>query len=127
LQVIPGAITFIYDVSHNPAAAEWLAKKIKSLNSKGKTYAVFSMLADKDIVTTLQVMKGVIDKWYTAPLAVPRGISAEKLVQNFQQAEVNNMQLFTDIATAKQAALNTASAGDQIIVFGSFHTVKEAF
>lgn len=91
IQVLPGTVTTILDVSHNPAAAQFLANHLQQFPFAGKTRAVFSMLADKDIVATLQVMKNYIDEWHVAPLQVERGALHEKLIQSFQQAEIENV------------------------------------
>ena len=126
IQVIPGEITHVFDVSHNPAAAEWLAKNLSKITGKGKTRAVFSQLADKDIVATILTIKQWIDDWFIAPLPVARGATQNKLAECFQQASVKNVTHYPAIKDAYQAAINASKRGDRIIVFGSFHTVSEA-
>jgi dihydrofolate synthase/folylpolyglutamate synthase len=123
IQVVPGSVTKILDVSHNPAAAEFLAQKIVKLGCAGKTRAVFSMLADKDIVGTIQVMKKLIDVWHIAALPVLRGTTLELLQETFRKARVEFVISHPDIVTAYQAAVEESQAGDRVIVFGSFYTV----
>jgi len=124
LQVIPGKITHLFDVSHNPAAAEWLAKWLQKNPIQGKTQAVFSMLADKDIVTTLLVTKEVIDNWFIAPINEPRGASLDLLNDSFQKADVV-VHSHRSLAEAYQAAVKSSKIGDRIIIFGSFRTVAQ--
>lgn len=125
IEVIPGDITHIYDVSHNPASAEFLATFLKKNPVVGKTHAVFSMLADKDIVSTIKVIQECINHWYVAPLAVLRGTSIDVLADSFQKANVNSITLQSSIKNAYDTAVKTAQIGDRIVVFGSFRTVAE--
>lgn len=123
IQVIPGDITQIFDVSHNPAAVGWLADYLQRNPVSGKTLAVFSMLADKDIYSTIEGIKNHIHHWYSAPLPIQRGASVDMLAENFSKAGIEKTTLFEDIAEAFEAACKDAKAGDCILVFGSFHTV----
>jgi dihydrofolate synthase/folylpolyglutamate synthase len=127
IQVIPGDITHVFDVSHNPAAAKWLADNISKITCKGKTRAVFSQLADKDIVATILIIKQLIDDWFIAPLPVTRGATKNKLVECFEQANVKNVTHYLEIKDAYQAAMDVSKQGDCIVVFGSFHTVSRVF
>jgi dihydrofolate synthase/folylpolyglutamate synthase len=138
IQIIPGEVTEIYDVSHNPAAVAHLAKNFdKNLDNNlaknldkyphtGRTIAIFSMLADKDIFNSISVIADKIDAWYIAPLAVKRGASIHQLQTAFSLANINPI-MFSSIQEAYyQAALN-ARAGDRLLIFGSFHTVAAVF
>jgi dihydrofolate synthase/folylpolyglutamate synthase len=100
---------------------DFLQKK----NTTGKTRAVFSMLADKDIVSTLAFIKKYIDVWYVAPLNTERAASKEMLAAIFQQAEIENLHWYDSIKKAHEIALNEANDSDRVVVFGSFHTVAE--
>jgi len=125
IQIIPGAITEIYDVSHNPAAMELLKKRLKELPCDGKTLAVFSMLGDKDILNSIKNIAEEIDAWFVAPLNTSRSASKEQLVEIFSQATIVNATFFSSIHEAYFAAKAYANSGDRIIIFGSFHTVAE--
>jgi dihydrofolate synthase/folylpolyglutamate synthase len=123
VQVKEGPITEIYDVSHNPASCAYLAERLSALNSSGKTFAVFSMLADKDIVSSIQSIRDNIDVWYVAPLPVKRAASQEMLAKAFKEAGINAMIFFPSIQKAYAAAKQNAQKGDRLVMFGSFHTV----
>ncbi len=127
IQVIPGLITRILDVSHNPAAAELLAHFLRQHKSNGKTHAVFSMLADKDILATLHVMRDCIDEWYIASLQTERAASLSVLEYCFRMAGINDVRSYANIKSANQAALEDSNPADRIIIFGSFYTVAEAY
>ena len=124
IQIVPGSVTQIYDVSHNPAAVKLLAKKIKNL-SDGKTHAVFSMLADKDIIESIHQIKAAIHHWYVAPLLdVKRAASFLMLKEAFLSAHVQAVTFFSSIEEAYLSAHQKAKEGDNIVIFGSFHTVS---
>lgn len=126
IQVVPGIVPVIYDVAHNPASAKWLADYLERNPLQGKTIAVFSMLADKDIVSTLNVIKTQMDSWNIAPLSVTRGSSSDFLLECFNKANVFNVTVHESIENACYFARDTATKGDRIVVFGSFHTVASA-
>lgn len=124
IQVMPDKVTRIFDVSHNPAAAELLADYL-SRNPYPKIRAVFSMLSDKDIVATLLVMKEWVNNWYIASLPVKRGASTDKLLASFQQAGISSVSSYVTIDEAYQNAMNESEKGECVVIFGSFHTVAE--
>ena len=125
IQVIQGDVTKIFDVSHNPAAAEFLAVWLTENPCDGKTRAVFSMLADKDIVQTIWVMKNLIDEWFVAPLSGPRAASQGVLEYCFRKASVSKVNFYPQITDAYPAAMKKSKSADCVVVFGSFHTVAE--
>lgn len=124
-QILSEYPTVILDVGHNPHAARALRDSLKTLPVANKQLAVFSMLADKDIDTVLGIMNDQIDKWYIAPLSLPRGLNIEKLQENFVKYDINQISVFDNICIAYQEALSHASVNDRIVVFGSFHTVAD--
>jgi len=126
VQIIPGSITTIWDVSHNPASVLHLSSKLKELPLQKKTLAVFSMLNDKDIVSSLLAIRDDIDIWYVAPLSCPRAASKDVLQAAFSRARIYSVHYFSSLKEAYQEAEKASQAGDTIVVFGSFHTVSEA-
>lgn len=134
IQVIPGDMPRIFDVSHNPAAVELLARYLRKNPCTGKTYAVFSMLGDKDIVEAIRSIQDAIDYWYVAPLATERAASHAVLTYAFRKLKITNVDFYPSISSASKAAEQQATrdAGNssqgrenRVIVFGSFHTVSE--
>lgn len=126
IQVVPGEVTRIYDVSHNPAAIQFLLAKLAQTPFRGKTLAIFSMLKDKDILTSIETIKSNIDAWYVAPLSVKRGASLATLQEAFKQAGVSEVHYFEHVTAADKQATLDAQAGDRLLIFGSFHTVAES-
>jgi dihydrofolate synthase/folylpolyglutamate synthase len=127
IQVIPGDIPKILDVSHNPAAVEQLSKYLLKNPIKGKTHAVFSMLADKDVSGTIEVIEKHIDRWHIAPLHVPRGMSTGLLRNIFQKTNIAFWEIYESIDQAYENILGQVSKNDRIVIFGSFHTVAEVY
>lgn len=125
-QVLPGRPVRVLDVAHNAQAARSLAATLKQQIISGRTLAVFGMLKDKDIVSVIGPLAGVVDRWYPATLHVPRGATAAQLVEALTTAGVPaSAQEFDDVHQAYAAALRDAGESDRVVVFGSFHTVGD--
>lgn len=124
IQVIPGEVMRILDVSHNPAAVAMLKKYLDKNKCVGKTHAVFSMLVDKDIIETIKVIQSAVDYWYVAPLDVVRGASIDVLRACFEKLDLTNVVFCSSIKEAERLAMERAVVGlDRVVIFGSFHTV----
>lgn len=123
IEVIPGEIQTVFDVAHNPASAEFLANWLQENPISGRTYAVFSMLKDKDIPATIKIMDPHIHKWFIAGLACSRGCKVSDLEYIFKKMNISENHPFDTIQKAFEFAQSTAKIGDRVLVFGSFHTV----
>jgi dihydrofolate synthase/folylpolyglutamate synthase len=127
-QVLPGRPIVVLDVAHNPHAARALADTLGGMSYHPTTFAVFGMLADKDIDGVVATMRARIDQWYIAPLPGPRGATAARIAAALRQAGVDASSIheFADIGRAFAAARGAASETDRIAAFGSFLTVAAA-
>jgi len=126
-QVVPGDVEQILDVCHNPDGARALAASLSTRPVKGRTHAVIAMLADKDIKGVVKAMGQVVNSWHVASLDVPRGADREVLADVIKSAGIDeNVQIYQDVDSARQGALNTAKTGDRVVIFGSFYTVGQA-
>ena len=126
IEIIPGDITMIFDVAHNPASTKLLAETVSCMPCTGKTIAVFSMLADKDLPQCIREMKAIVDQWFVAPLLEKRGANDAQLREAFAEVRVKG-QFFNDLHLAYQAAREAAQSLDRIIIFGSFRTVATLY
>lgn len=125
-QVLAGRPTVVLDVAHNPHAASSLRASLKSMAYHPTTFAVFSMLADKDIAGVVSELREEFDHWMVAGLAGPRGLTGDELAAQLTAGGCSGkVSVFADVAAAYQAACNKAAENDRIVVFGSFHTVAE--
>jgi len=117
-------IEIVADVAHNPHGASFFMQQLAA--NKGRTLAVFAMLADKDIAGTLAACLGRIDVWFVAGLDGARGTTAEQIAPLLQDNGMYIGGKYQTVAAAMRAACQTAQAGDRILVFGSFYTVAAA-
>ncbi|HEY8118039.1 MAG TPA: bifunctional tetrahydrofolate synthase/dihydrofolate synthase [Methylophilaceae bacterium] len=116
----------ILDVAHNPHASDALAENLKQQPCKGRTFAVFAMLSDKDITGVINALQEEIDIWYVAGIEHPRGASADQLVELIHhQVPDNQLHKYPNVTSAFAQACIDAGENDRIVVFGSFFTVAD--
>lgn len=126
-QVIPGPVTRILDVTHNQQGAENLRALLAETETKGKTYAVLAMLKDKDCTAVATALDPVIDFWFLAGLDGNRGMSGETLGESLAPVVGGDrLSCYEQVSEAYYAAMSAASAGDRVLIFGSFHTIEAA-
>ena len=127
-QVLAGRPIIVLDVGHNAHAAIAMERALADMAYFPMTYAVFSMLRDKDISAVIQAVKGRIDEWHIAPLPGPRGVSVDELGAALSAAGIKDRAIHrhATVAAAYAAARKMAAEADRIVVFGSFLTVAQA-
>lgn len=112
----------ILDVAHNPAAAVYLAERLRPFASR-RTLAVIAVMADKDYPAMLAALAPVVDQWFVCGLPEnPRAASAEDLLSYVQTLGQPGHSCDT-VAEGFAEAVASAEEGDQILVAGSFFTV----
>lgn len=135
----------VADVGHNPHAARWLASRLaltQDQSARGddspgqsRTLAVYAGLEDKDSAAVAAALRDQVDHWFLAGLQVPRGLSADALLQRLTPVLVPVAGPAEDslpvtacetVADALTMALDRATAQDRVLVFGSFFTVAAA-
>ncbi|MFY0640518.1 MAG: bifunctional tetrahydrofolate synthase/dihydrofolate synthase [Bermanella sp.] len=114
----------ILDVGHNPQAAKLLNEHLISQPIKGKRYALFAMLKDKDALSVVECMSA-IDEWYLAGLAGYRGQTCHDLAGKVSE-RVDVSGKYDTVADGLKALKEIVSKDDQVIIFGSFLTVADA-
>jgi dihydrofolate synthase/folylpolyglutamate synthase len=123
-QVLPGRPTVVLDVAHNPQAAGVLSENLSNMGFYPETWAVFGMLADKDVEGVVTLIGERIDHWLLAGLPGARGMSAEVLAARLaKMGVVGDIRCFNGPAEAFATARESACEGDRIVAFGSFLTV----
>ncbi|HEU4459281.1 MAG TPA: bifunctional tetrahydrofolate synthase/dihydrofolate synthase [Methylibium sp.] len=117
----------VLDVAHNAHAATRLADTLarEPLGSAhGRTFAVFSMLRDKDIEDSARALTASFDSWFVAGIDDRRGSTAAELASALDRAGVQGVvQLAGSVPEALRRALAKAGRDDRIVVFGSFLAV----
>ena len=117
--------TVIFDAGHNPHGVNFLLQQLRKYLEYNKQYteviSVFSMLADKDINSVVELLKDTVLTWKIAPLTVPRAAERAQLDAALQGETV---QHFESVQLAFKSALNETKNNQLILVCGSFHTLE---
>lgn len=115
--------TVILDVAHNVAACQHLFHKLKQLNLTKSLRIVVAMLKDKDIENSLACFLPEAQHWYVANLPPPRGADASRLSDYLSGQGITEVQVFATVTDAYHTCITDATAGDVVVIFGSFYTV----
>lgn len=122
LELSSGSIRVLYDVAHNPQAAELLAKTIKAM-SVNRIHVIFSALMDKNLSGLIHPLRDCVDHWYPAQLNSKRASTQAMLDSVFDDLQIPTEGWYAHPQSAFTAAKSRAEAGDLIVVYGSFLTV----
>jgi dihydrofolate synthase/folylpolyglutamate synthase len=115
-------LNLLLDVAHNPAAARVLASNMPTV--KGTTFAVASVLSDKDWTGIVAELGVSIDIWLLGKITDNhRAMEPQTLYEVVYNAGLKG-SCFDSVELAFNEAIDLAGPDDQIIVFGSFHTVS---
>ncbi len=124
-QLIPGDVSVLLDVGHNPQAVRTLFEYVSQTYPDKRIHALFAIMKDKDIKAVIEIMKPLIYSWVLAPLDNPRAATSEILQQHFKACGINDFSgNFKDFITAVNEVETKADSGDLILVFGSFFLVS---
>jgi len=124
-QILPGAVEWILDVSHNEPAAQILKDNLEARPLAGRTIAVCGILQDKDAAAIARVLAGSAQIWIACALPGPRGGTAAELAARLAAAIPVTEQV-ASVAQGCARARTLAAPGDRVLVFGSFSTVTAA-
>ncbi|MEC6745594.1 bifunctional tetrahydrofolate synthase/dihydrofolate synthase [Pseudomonas qingdaonensis] len=118
-------LSILLDVGHNPHAAQYLAQRLASRPVPGRRLAVFGLLADKDLAGVIEPLHAQVAHWAVAPLDTARSRPASELQAALQNLGAD-VKSYASVADALDGQCAQATAGDQILLFGSFFCVGEA-
>ena len=127
-QRIANAPEIVIDVAHNPEAARALAATLLAQPTRGRTWAVFGILADKDVAAVITPLVTCFDGWFVCAPDSPRALAASTLAEQLrlQLAGLSpavEVGLSASPEEALENALSHAADDDRIVAFGSFYTV----
>ncbi|HEY4873697.1 MAG TPA: bifunctional tetrahydrofolate synthase/dihydrofolate synthase [Steroidobacteraceae bacterium] len=125
-QILPGPVEWILDVAHNEPAARVLALHLAERPAAGRTWAVASILRDKDVAGIGAALAKQIDCWILCSLPGARGSRASELASRLAPVIAANAELTNSIAEGCALARAQARPGDRVLVFGSFPAVGSA-
>lgn len=125
-QVVRKRPEVILDVAHNPAAAAALAGALSP--PRGRSTAVFSALAGKDVAGIARALDGCFSRWLVASLHGERAQTAAAIAAQLRNAPVSgSVETVESVPAALERALADSEPDDRVVVFGSFLTVAEAW
>lgn len=125
-QVLPGRPQIVLDVAHNPQAAAELAHSLGGMGFARTTWAVFGMMADKDMAGVIGALRQRVDRWLPCDLPGPRAAKAAELAALIAKLGAGEAATqFDSPAAALAWAREKAGDDDRILVFGSFLTVAD--
>jgi dihydrofolate synthase/folylpolyglutamate synthase len=116
-----GAVEWIFDVAHNPAAAKLFYEAVAELPPVACTIAVFGAMADKDIEQVVYRFVPGVDAWFVGAIDSDRGADPQHLALLLTRLGARDVSTYTDMATAARAA--RAAPADRVLAFGSFYAV----
>ncbi len=114
---------WIFDVAHNPAAAEVLAATLMATGFDGETIAITGLLDDKDLQGVVDPLLEVVDQWIAIPADSPRRVAASELARQIANQSGRACLIAASAADGIEFARRNASENDRILVTGSFFTV----
>jgi dihydrofolate synthase/folylpolyglutamate synthase len=125
-QVLPGRPAIVLDVAHNPQAARVLAANLGNMAFHPQTWAVFGMLADKDIDGVIDALRERVTHWLPCTLDGRRAASADFLASRLRTKGMTVVGEFASPQNALAAAQGRAGDDARILAFGSFLVVAAA-
>ncbi|MCY3803790.1 MAG: bifunctional tetrahydrofolate synthase/dihydrofolate synthase [Gammaproteobacteria bacterium] len=125
-QRVVGKCEMIFDVAHNLDSAKVLGKNLLELGPASRTYAVFSVLEDKDVEGIIGSVCEQIDEWYISELDSERSLACADLQDCIVRLDPEAIvHACPSVEQAWQAVNKGACETSRIVVFGSFLTVAE--
>jgi dihydrofolate synthase/folylpolyglutamate synthase len=114
----------LLDVAHNPAAMQAMVDYLKDRPIAGQTIAALGLMADKDLASMASALATGVDG--ACALAIPgidRAASPEVIWQALDDVGVAIPQGEFSAEAVWTQLLAGSSAGDRLVVCGSFHSV----
>jgi dihydrofolate synthase/folylpolyglutamate synthase len=119
-----GQLSYVIDVAHNPASAAMLGEFLVSEPCQGRTLAIFSAMADKDIAGILAPLTTCVDAWFVADQPDnPRAAAASDIASTLRSIGATMISVSKNLRQALRRAQQLMSIDDRLVVFGSFYTV----
>ncbi len=126
-QVVPGKPQIVFDVCHNPQATETFRSNLSNLPKTRRTVAMFGMLASKDAVGVVAIIKAHIDFWVITELDTEKTLVLSSLRAALVKNNVGRdfIRESDSVDHAFKIARQLVSDDDRILVIGSFYLVSD--
>ena len=126
IEVLSKQPFIVADVAHNTDASINFYNFIKQSKSSGKLYAVFSILENKDITEVLLPFIGIVDEWFISEINDSRTQKIEIISTAIKKHNKQSIvKKYVNLRQAYNEAFKKCRLDDNIIIYGSFHTVTE--
>ncbi|MCL1945724.1 MAG: bifunctional folylpolyglutamate synthase/dihydrofolate synthase [Chitinivibrionia bacterium] len=112
----------IFDVAHNPQAMQKLAESVAKENLKKPLSLIFGMMNDKDTKESQKFVSNIAENIFCFTPATKRAQLADYIAYDFRELNAKNVFV---CKTAKEALEKALSAGETVLVCGSFFVVSE--
>ncbi len=119
-------VDWVFDVGHNPAAAEGLRAALERLPPARHTFVVFAAMRDKDVAGVVAPFLPLAERWFVTQGNTDRGATAAELAELLTSAGAPRVSTAATVGDACAAARAAAQPSDRVLVFGSFVTVGAA-
>ena len=113
---------WLFDVAHNPAAAETLAHTL-ARRGDGDVVAIIGMLDDKDVEGVVAPLADIVERWVAVTAASQRGIEAAELARRIANRTNKACLIADSIESAVVSAREFAGKDGRVLVTGSFYVV----
>lgn len=113
---------WLFDVAHNPAAAEALAASLRQHEAPAAV-AIVGILDDKNVEGIVGALAGLVDRWIAVTAASPRAIEAAELARRIANETGKACLVADSTEQAVSNARDMAGSGGSVLVTGSFYTV----
>jgi len=116
----------VLDGAHNPDAAQALAAALPESFRWDRLHLVMGIFSDKDVEGVMQILAPLADRGYACLNSSPRAAPTGRVVAALHAAGLSDVEAFSSVPQAVDAAYATAEEGDLILVTGSLYTVADA-
>jgi dihydrofolate synthase/folylpolyglutamate synthase len=126
LDVVSKKPLIVFDVAHNQEAANNLSEFIVKSKNNGRVFGVFSILLDKDIDSVIMPFIKLVDEWFISSIDHTRAQKVDVIKLALKKMNKSTpIHIADNLLQAYKNAYKKTALDDNIIVFGSFFTVRE--
>lgn len=122
MQVVAKERRWLFDVAHNPAAAEALAASLRQHEAPAAV-AIVGILDDKNVEGIVGPLADLVDRWVAVTAASPRAIEAAELARRIANETGKACLIAESAEQAIATAREMAGSDGSVLVTGSFYTV----
>jgi dihydrofolate synthase/folylpolyglutamate synthase len=124
---IDAGFEVVLDVAHNPHGMKRFVASLQKYPVPGRSLILFGVMADKDVAALIRQLAAVSREWIATSPATDRALPVDDLGAMLRGSDAAaTVVTASSVAEGVAYARSILSAGDRLIVTGSFHTVAEA-